>query len=145
MPLISRTALVPYTAEQMYMLVDDIEAYPVFLPWCKSSQVLSRDEDEVRARLELSKSGIHKSLTTCNRLQKNKIIEMRLLKGPFRHLEGIWRFENLTDTGCKVSLDLEFEFTNRLLKMTLGPIFDQIANTLVDAFCKRALDVYGKH
>lgn len=144
MPVIRRTALVPYTAAEMYVLVDDIDAYPLFLPWCKSSEVLSRDEDEVKARIEMAKSGIHKSFTTCNRLQKNKIIEMRLIEGPFRHLEGFWRFESLGEKGCKVLLDLEFEFSNKILKMTVGPIFEQVANTLVDAFCERAVDVYGK-
>lgn len=134
----------PYTAAEMYILVDDIDAYPLFLPWCKSSKVLSRDEDEVKARIEMAKSGIHKSFTTCNRLQKDKIIEMRLVEGPFRHLEGFWRFENLGEKGCKVALDLEFEFSNKILKMTVGPIFEQVANTLVDAFCERAMDVYGK-
>ena len=69
---------------------------------------------------------------------------MRLVEGPFRQLEGFWRFETLGEKGCKILLDLEFEFSNRILKLTVGPIFDQIANTLVDAFCKRAIDVYGK-
>lgn len=144
MPVISRTALVPYSAAEMYVLVDDIDSYPLFLPWCKSSKVLSRDDDEVRARIEMAKSGIHKSFTTRNRLQKNKMIEMRLVEGPFRQLEGFWRFETLGEKGCKILLDLEFEFSNKILKLTVGPIFDQIANTLVDAFCKRAIDVYGK-
>jgi len=144
MPVISRTALVPYTAAEMYVLVDDIDAYPLFLPWCRSSKVLSRDDDEVSARIEMAKSGIHKSFTTRNRLQKNKMIEMRLVEGPFRQLEGFWRFESLGEKGCKILLDLEFEFSNKILKLTVGPVFDQIANTLVDAFCERAIDVYGK-
>ena len=144
MPLIHRNALVPYTAAEMYVLVDDIDAYPEFLPWCKSATVLRRDRDEVRARIDMAKGGIHKSFTTCNRLQENKIIEMRLLEGPFSHLEGFWRFEALGENGCKVLLDLEFEFSNRILKMMVGPIFDQIANTLVDAFCERAIEVYGR-
>ncbi len=143
MTTIRKSALVPYTPAQMFALVDDIEAYPEFLPWCKSARVLSRTEDEVRATLELSKGGVEKAFTTCNRLQKNKMIEMRLVEGPFRRLEGFWRFEPLGDAGCKVSLDLEFEFSSRMLGMVVGPVFSQVANSLVDSFQKRAVDVYG--
>lgn len=128
----------------MFALVDDIDAYSEFLPWCGSSTVLSRDEDEVRASIELAYKGVHKSFTTVNRNQKNKMIEMRLLKGPFRHLEGFWRFDSLRDDACKVLLDLNFEFSNRLLDMTVGPIFNEVANRLVDSFCQRAEQVYGK-
>jgi len=144
MAIINRSALVRYSASQMFALVDDIDAYPDFLPWCKSSTVLSRDEDEVQATLELSRGGIHKTFTTCNRLQQGKMIEMRLVEGPFQHLEGFWRFERLGEDACKVSLDLEFEFSNRILEVTLGPIFNQIANSLVDAFCERAVMNYGR-
>lgn len=144
MTTVSRMALMPYSAGEMYDLVDNIEAYPSFLPWCKSATVLSRSDDEVRANLELSRSGINKSFTTCNRLQRNKIIEMRLVEGPFKHLEGFWRFDILGEQACKVSLDLEFEFSSRLLGLTVGPVFNQIASTLVDSFCQRAVEVYGK-
>ncbi len=143
MTIINKFALVPYTPAQMYALVDDIEAYPEFLPWCKSTRVLSRTEDEVRATIELSRGGVEKSFTTCNRNQKNKMIEMRLVEGPFRRLEGFWRFDALGDDGCKVSLDLEFEFASRMLDMMIGPVFSQIANSLVDSFQKRAVAVYG--
>ncbi len=144
MTTVSRMALMPYSAGEMYDLVDNIEAYPQFLPWCKSATVLSRSDDEVRANLALSRGGINKSFTTCNRLQRNKIIEMRLVEGPFNHLEGFWRFDNLGELACKVSLDLEFEFSSRLLGLTVGPVFNQIATTLVDSFCERAVEVYGK-
>lgn len=144
MPVINRHALVPYLPAEMFALVDDVPSYPQFLPWCKNARVLSRDEDEVRAALDLSRGGFEKSFTTCNRLQKNKMIEMRLVEGPFRHLEGFWRFEPVGDSACKVSLDLDFEFSNKLVGMAFGPIFNQIANTLVDSFCKRAHDVFGK-
>lgn len=144
MTTISKNALVPYSAAEMYQLVNDIESYSVFLPWCRSSRVLSSNEDEVRATLEIAHGSLHKSFTTCNRLQKHKMIEMRLEQGPFRHLEGFWRFDVLGERACKVSLDLDFEFSNRLVGMAMGPIFSQIANTLVDAFSKRAVEVYGK-
>jgi len=144
MPVINKSALVPYSAQEMYSLVDDIDAYPEFLPWCGSSEVLERNEDEVKASIELSRSGIKKSFTTLNRLQAGKMIEMRLLEGPFRHLEGFWRFESLNESACKVMFDIEFEFSNKILAMTVGPVFSQITNTIVDAFTKRAVEVYGK-
>ena len=144
MPVIHRSTLVPYHPAEMFVLVDEIEAYPEFLPWCKSARVLSRSGDEVRAKLELARGGLEKSFTTRNRLQQNKMIEIRLVEGPFRHLDGYWRFEAIGDSACKVSLDLDFEFSNRLVGLAMGPLFTQIANTLVDSFCKRAADVYGK-
>ena len=144
MASINRTALVPYSPEQMYVLVDDIDRYHEFLPWCGDSKVLFRDEDEARASIVVAKGGFNKSFTTCNRLQNNKMIEMRLLEGPFKHLEGFWRFDSLGEDACKVSLDLEFEFSNKIVGMTFGPVFAQVANTLVDAFMKRAVEVYGK-
>ncbi len=144
MPIINKSALVPYTALEMYKLVDDIEAYPAFLPWCGGTEVIERNEDEVKASILLSRSGIKKTFTTLNRLQHGKMIEMRLVEGPFRHLEGFWRFESLSDTASKIMFDIEFEFSNKLLAMTVGPVFSQITNTMVDAFTTRAVDVYGK-
>ena len=144
MAAISKSALVSYSPAQMFALVDGIEAYPEFLPWCRGAKVLSRTDDEVRATIELSKGGVEKAFTTCNRNQKNKMIEMRLVEGPFRQLEGFWRFDALGDDGCKVSFDLEFEFASRMLGMVVGPVFSQIANSMVDSFHKRAVEVYGK-
>jgi len=144
MTSISKSALVPYSPAQMFALVDGIETYPEFLPWCRNTEVLSRTDDEVRATIELSKGGVEKAFTTCNRNQKNKMIEMRLVEGPFKRLEGFWRFDALGDEGCKVSFDLEFEFASRMLDMVVGPVFSQIANSLVDSFHRRAVEVYGK-
>lgn len=144
MTIIHKSALVPYAASEMYALVDDIAAYPQFLPWCTGARELSRDVDEVRAVIELARSGVQKAFTTCNRLQKNKMIEIRLIEGPFRHLEGFWHFTALPSESCKVSLDMDFEFSNKLVSIIFGPVFNQITNTLVDAFCKRAQQVYGK-
>jgi ribosome-associated toxin RatA of RatAB toxin-antitoxin module len=144
MTVISKSALVSYSPAQMFALVDGIEAYPEFLPWCRGAKVLSRTDDEVRATIELSKGGVEKAFTTCNRNQKNKMIEMRLVEGPFRQLEGFWRFDALGDDGCKVSFDLEFEFASRMLGMVVGPVFSQIANSLVDSFHRRAVEIYGK-
>jgi ribosome-associated toxin RatA of RatAB toxin-antitoxin module len=128
----------------MYALVDDIAAYPQFLPWCTATRVLSRNEDEVHAIINLARGGVQKAFTTCNRLQKNKMIEIRLVEGPFSHLEGFWRFTALTDQHCKVSLDMDFEFSNKLVELVFGPVFNQIANTLVEAFCKRARQIHGQ-
>lgn len=144
MATVKKSALVLYSAAEMYALVGDIEAYPRFLPWCRSSRVLSSNDDEVRATIEMVKGGIHKSFTTCNRMQRHKMIDIRLLEGPFKRLEGYWRFEPLRANASKVSLDMEFEFANHLLRMAVEPVFKQIANSLVDAFCKRAVDLYGK-
>lgn len=144
MTTIHKQALVSYSARQMYELVNDIDSYVDFLPWCGSSRVLSRDADVIRATVEIAHGSLRKAFTTKNRLQQDKMIEMRLEDGPFKHLEGFWRFDVLGDQACKVSLDLEFEFSNRLVGMAMGPVFSQIANSLVDAFCKRAVDVYGK-
>ena len=145
MTLISRNALVPYTVEEMYQLVDDIESYADFLPWCKSTNVVSRDDNEVKASIEIARGSLNKSFTTLNRMQRNKIIEMRLIKGPFKQLEGFWRFDSLKDpSACKISLDLEFEFESKIIAFAAGPVFNQIGNSMVDAFCKRAIEVYGE-
>ena len=143
MPNIKKSALVHHSAADMFTLVDDVSSYAEFLPWCGGSEELSRNEDEVKASVTIAHSGLNKAFTTLNRLQKNKIIEMNLVDGPFKHLHGFWRFESLADDACKISLDLEYEFSNRLIGMALGPVFSQIANALVDSFCQRAETVYG--
>ncbi len=144
MKAISKQALVPYTPAEVYALVNDVAAYSQFLPWCSNSEVLHADADHVHARIEMHRGALRKSFTTRNRIQKDKMIEVRLLEGPFRHLEGYWRFDPLGDRGCRIAFDMQFEFANRLVDATLGPIFQQIARTLVDSFCKRAETVYGK-
>jgi len=140
---VNRNALVSYSTEEMYGLINNIDAYPTFLPWCREARILFQDEDEIRATIHFSKHGIDTSFTTRNRLQKNKMIEMRLIEGPFHHLQGFWRFEPMGETASKVSFDLEFELSNTLLSMAVGPVFSQIANALVDAFVSRAREVYG--
>lgn len=141
---INRSALVPYSPEQMYRLVDDIPLYTQFLPWCRAACEYERDGDQVKASIEIAKGAVNKRFTTLNRLQKNKTIEMRLVDGPFKHLHGFWRFDELQPGACKVSLDLDFEFSSKILSLAVGPIFNQVANTLVDSFVERARKVYGK-
>jgi ribosome-associated toxin RatA of RatAB toxin-antitoxin module len=145
MTSINKSSLVLYTPAEMFALVSDIDSYQDFLPWCSDSRVLERGHDEMKATVEIKKGSLHRAFTTHNRHQKDKMIEIRLLDGPFKRLEGYWRFDPLGDgEACKVSLDLEFEFSNRMIGMVVGPIFSQIANTLVDAFHERAVQVYGK-
>ena len=142
MPTISKSALVTHSASEMFTLVDDVSSYKEFLPWCGGSEELSRNDDEVKASVTISHSGLNKTFTTLNRLQKNKMIELTLVDGPFKHLHGFWRFDPLAEDACKISLDLEYEFSNMLLGLAIGPVFSQIANSMVDSFCLRADDIY---
>lgn len=144
MPSINRSALVSYSAEQMYQLVDDITAYPEFLPWCGGAEEHKRDSEQVQASVTIQKGAINKVFTTHNRLKKHNLIELTLLDGPFKKLNGYWRFDEISDNACRVTFDLTFEFSNRLVGMAIGPIFNQVANTFVDSFVERAKVVYGK-
>jgi len=144
MPTISRHAIVPYTPEQMFRLVDDVEAYPAFLPWCAAAKEISREGDVVTGCVELAKGGIHKAFTTRNLLTPPQRIEMSLVEGPFRHLHLHWLFQPLKGgEACKVMLELDYEFSSRLVSMAIGPVFNTVANSLVDAFVERARKVYG--
>ncbi len=140
---VQRSALLPYSAEQMYKLVNDIDSYPEFVPWCVKCEVHSENEKEKQATMSFAKRGINASVTTCNELDTNKSITMRLQEGPFKHLVGAWVFRELDENSCKVELDMQFSFSNRLYALSLGPIFNQVANKLVSAFTERALDLYG--
>lgn len=142
MSVVKRSRTVPYSCEQMYRLVNEVEHYAEFLPYCTESKVHHRDNDEVQATLVIGAGGMSKSFTTRNRLQLNKMIEIRLVDGPFSHLEGFWRFDEVGE-GCQIAFDLEFEFAGKLLSMFLGPVFDQVTDKMVDAFCDRAEAVYG--
>jgi len=141
---VNKTAIVPHSAAQMYALVNNIEAYPEFLPHCSASEILSANEDEIKASLTLEWGGVKKSFSTCNRLQKDKMIEVRLEEGPFKHLEGYWRFESLSDEACKIIFDLEFEIAGAIFSAMFGPIFQQIMAKLVDAFVERAKTIYAE-
>ena len=142
MSTVKKSRQVNYTCEQMYNLVNDVEKYAEFLPYFSRSEVHHRDADEVRATLVIAAAGISKSFTTCNRLQVNKMIEIRLVEGPFSHLEGFWRFDEVPN-GCLISFDLEFEFAGRMFSMFLGPVFEQVTDLMVDSFCERAKAIYG--
>ena len=144
MPTINRSMIVPYSAAQMYDLVNQIEDYPSFLPWCRRAVVHSHSDSELRATLTLAKGGIEKSFTTHNRMEANQMIDVELVDGPFRHLTGHWTFTSLQEQACKVVLVMEFEFSAKVLSFAFAPVFTQVASTLVDSFCQRARDVYGK-
>lgn len=145
MTTIRKSALVPHSAHEMYELVTDVESYPEFLPWCGGARIISKDGDEVVAAIDIAHSGLHKTFTTRNRLQRDKQMEMHLVEGPFKKLHGYWLFEALDDDASRIMLDLEFSFSNRLIKMVLGPVFETIASELVDQFRKRANVLYGSH
>ncbi len=142
MKRIRRSALVPFSARQMFSLVDDIPRYPEFLPWCSDSEVLTREPGRVRARLEIRKGSFRKGLTTNNRLEPYSGIYMVLEEGPFSVFEGNWTFAELREDACKVDLDLQFEFANPVMSVILSPLFEDIGNTMVDAFSRRAESVY---
>ena len=144
MELIDRSALLPYTTDEIYALVSDILTYPEFLPWCSGTEILSQEGEELSARIGFSVGGVSQSFTTRNRLQPGKEIAMQLVDGPFSQLEGRWRFEPLGDAGCKISLLLEYDFSSKMVSLVVGPVFNKIANTLVDAFQKHAVEVYGE-
>ena len=143
MTTISKSALVSYSPEDMFKLVDNIEEYSEFLPWCGKATEIFRDENNVEASLLISHSGLNKEFTTKNLNTDFNIIEMHLVNGPFKKLDGVWTFEPLGETACKVSLNLEFEFSSKLISISLGPVFSKLANNLVDAFIKRADAIYG--
>lgn len=131
-----------HTPEQMYKLVNEVEFYPEFLPWCRSARVLERDELAQRASIEIAKGPLNKAFTTRNTMRPNERIELSLENGPFSKLNGVWQFEPLGDKGCKILLDIEFEFSGRMISLVLGPVFTDICSTLIDAFVKRADRVY---
>ncbi|WP_419831883.1 type II toxin-antitoxin system RatA family toxin [Endozoicomonas atrinae] len=143
MPRISRSALVMYSAEQMYDLVSDIESYAEFLPGCAGGRIDRQEGEQLEATLEVAKAGLRHSFSTRNKMIPGKSIEMQLLEGPFKHLYGVWTFQPLGDDGSKVSLELEFEMSNKLTQATLGGLIGQMMNAMVDAFGKRAKQIYG--
>jgi len=141
---IARSAIVEHTPEQMYALVDDIESYPRFLPWCLDARVEEIDGRR-RATLTAGMAGVRQSFTTENENQPARAIDMRLVEGPFRHFSASWRFAPLGSRGCQVAFELGYEFKSRTLSRLLEPLFDKIADTMVDAFTRRADELYGQH
>lgn len=145
MPTISRNALVMYNVEQMYALINDVVAYPKFLPDCSDSKIVAQNEHEMTASLLVAKGGIRKWFTTKNTLVANKKVAMDLLDGPFKKLTGEWLLTPLSDEACKISLTLEYEFSNKMFALAFGKVFNHLANNMVQAFTQRAKEVYGEH
>lgn len=143
MTTLHKELLVPYSAEQMYDLVNDINKYSDFLPWCSLSQIIEQTEDSMTAKLGLSYSGFSQEFTTQNKLEPGCKIELNLVSGPFKHFSGIWKFTDIGESGCKVELDLDFSFSNPILAMTVGKFFESAATELVTNFYKRAQNIYG--
>lgn len=139
---ISKSALVPYSADEMLSLVADVDRYAEFLPWCSGARVLAREPGALTAEIDMAFGGIRRTFTTRNELGAGRM-DMRLVRGPFSRLEGSWRFQQVAELGSRISLDLEFDFASRLLELAVGPVFGTIANSLVDSFKKRAREVYG--
>ena len=142
MALVEKSVLIEYSAAQMYALVDDVAAYPQFLPWCGGAEVLSSEGNIKRAAITIDFRGIKQRFSTENRADPPNLIEMNLVDGPFRQLDGSWRFKALGENACKIEFRLHYEFSGRLLEMLVGPVFHYIANSFVDAFVKRAKQVY---
>lgn len=144
MALVEKSVLVAYSARQMFDLVDDIERYPEFLPWCGATDIKQRSETAVVATLHIDYHHLKHSFTTENARQVPGLIEMRLQEGPFRHLEGSWRFLDLAADACKVEFRLHYEFSSNVLERLVSPVFGMIAGTLLEAFVERAETVYGE-
>jgi ribosome-associated toxin RatA of RatAB toxin-antitoxin module len=143
MSRIQRTALVPYSAEEMFNVVTDVPHYGDFLPWCSGARILQREGDEVIAQVDIAFKAVKQSFTTTNIYDEGRQITMNLKDGPFSSLTGVWQFIVLDEQACKIEFDLEFGFSNRLAGAVIGPVFSVIANGMVDAFHKRAIEVYG--
>jgi ribosome-associated toxin RatA of RatAB toxin-antitoxin module len=144
MQRVTRSVLVPYSAAQMYALVDDVEKYPTFLPWCAGATVLEQRDDGKTARVDIDYHGVKAHFTTDNANVPAERIVITLKDGPFRQLQGEWRFRSLADDASKVEFQLAYEFANALIEAIVGPVFNHIASTFIDAFVRRAEKLYAK-
>ena len=144
MPGVTKSVLVPFSAQRMYDLVVNCEDYPAFLPWCAGGRILEQKGDELSAELTINFKGIQQSFSTRNRNVPGRSIEMALLSGPFKSLRGHWRFTPLAEDACRVEFELEYHFASSLLDKMIGPVFSHITATFVDAFVKRAESQYAQ-
>lgn len=140
---IKRQALVSYAASDMYAIVNDVAAYPDYLPWCGAIRIHEESEDLLEASIQMKKAGLNHWFRTRNRMVPGREIEVNLVKGPFKQLQGTWLFTPLDDHASRISLSLQFEVSSGIVGMVLAPAFSQIANTMVDSFCQRARNTYG--
>ncbi len=135
---IHKSAIVLHPAQKMFQLVDSVENYPQFLPWCGSTQIIERDNDKTIASIEINYKGIRQTFTTENTKKQNQEMIIKLIDGPFKSLSGEWMFKNLDKDSCKIELKLEYEFSNVILEKLISPVFNMIANTFIDEFIKEA-------
>jgi ribosome-associated toxin RatA of RatAB toxin-antitoxin module len=143
MASVHKSVLVPYSAGQMFVLVERVEDYPLFLPWCADARTLERNADRALVRIDINYHGVRAHFTTANHnLTPNRIV-IDLRDGPFRRLDGTWRFLPLEAAGCKVEFELSYEFATQVLETLIGPVFNHIADTFIDAFVRRAQGIYG--
>lgn len=143
MPKLDRQALVPHSASLMYSIVNQVDLYAQFLPWCSKSEIVESTDSTMTARVYMEKGPLNQSFTTKNSMISNQQIKLELIDGPFKELSGQWLFQDISDHGSKIILQLNYEFSNPIISMVVGPVFNQIANTLVDSFCKRADELHG--
>ena len=141
---VEQAVLVPHSAERMFQLVDDVASYPKFLPWCGGTEIKTKDEKITEATIKIDFHGIKQRFTTRNEKAPFASMNVMLVNGPFKHLQGHWRFHPLSDTACKVELELEYEFASKWLEKLVGPVFSHIATTLIDAFVRRAEALHGR-
>ncbi len=141
---LEKTVLVPYTAEQMYKIVNQAEDYPKFLPWCDKADILMRSDTEQKATLSMSYLVLKQHFTTHNTMTPNQRIEMNLVEGPFQKLYGLWQFKAIGETGCRIDFFIDYEFSNAFLDKMIGPVFNQISRTLMDAFVEEANKRYSE-
>lgn len=139
---IERSALMPYSAHQMYLLVNDVEKYPEFLPWCTETHLISSTDTEMVAKLVISKGPIRQYFITRNNLVADKSVELNLQEGPFKKLHGLWTFNQLSSEACRIQLVMDFDYSNVIIKAALGPLFNKAATTMVEVFCQRAKQIY---
>ena len=135
---IHKSAIVLHPAQKMFQLVDSVENYPQFLPWCGSTQIIERDNDKTIASIEINYKGIRQTFTTENTKKQNQEMIIKLIDGPFKWLSGEWMFKNLDKDSCQIELKLEYEFSNVILEKLISPVFNMIANTFIDEFIKEA-------
>lgn len=140
---VKQSVLVPYSAARMFELVDAVEQYPQFLPWCEGTELIYRRPDELQAVIYVNFRGFKQQFSTKNSRSVPREMRINLIEGPFRSLEGAWHFTDLGTAGCKVEFELRWELSSRVLAALAGPVFSHIANTMVDAFVGRAQKQYG--
>ena len=143
MSVVHKSVLIGFSAEQMFALVERVEDYPQFLPWCGSVNVREREETKLVATLSIQYHGIKQTFTTENTNVRPVSMKVKLIEGPFKHLDGEWTFRALREDACKVEFEMHYEFSSKILEQIIGPVFSMIANSFVDSFCKRAEAVYG--